>query len=450
MASSISAERRPLDDGEVLMISSASADNGGLAAFDGTVCGRIDNLKTHGIALRDGLFFRALSYSEPPRPMTDLLVYDAHGVFRYQRLDDVWGVHDILPRDGYTLAVSTGHNIIYRVEDGGRTTPWWGTGVREDTWHLNCLTEIGGDVFVSAFGRFDERRDWDRASEKNTGILMRVPDGEIVLSGLTQPHHPRWVDGSWLVCNSERGSLDAYDAAGRHLRSLALPLYPRGIAVGSRAIFVGSSRHRKASDPVPATVTILDRDDWSVIGEFALEWPEIYDLAIVPREILAGVANGFRTNPSRVRERDQLALFDAAGVQPLRVWATGHPIPAASMRTTFVATPPAAMKPRAIVEVPYRVSNDGDAIFITAPPNPISVCYRWYDDQGEPVGAGDWLHTPFGRALAPQETASGTFLVQAPQQPGRYTLAATLLQENVAWFDDVDAANGHRADIDVQ
>ena len=444
------AERSPLDDGEVLMISSSSEDNGGLAAFDGTVCGRIDNLKTHGLAFRDGLFFRALTYSEPPRPVSDLLVYDAHGVFRYQRLDDVWGVHDILPRDGHTLAVSTGHNIIYRIEDGGRTTPWWGTGVREDTWHLNCLTEINGDVYVSAFGMFDARRDWDRARDKSTGIVMRVPDGKVVLSGLTQPHHPRWVDGTWLVCNSAIGSLDAYDADGQLVRRLPLPLYPRGLAVGERAIFVGSSRHRKARDSVRATVTILDRNDWSVLGEFALEWPEIYDLAIVPREILTGVANGFRTNPNRVRERDQLAMFDAAGVQPRRVWATGQPIPAASMHVTFAAMPPASMKPQAIVEVPYRVRNDGDAIFITAPPHPVSVCYRWHDADGEPVGAGDWLHTPLARALAPNETMSATFLVQAPQQAGRYTLAATLLQENVAWFDDVDASNGHRAVVDVR
>jgi hypothetical protein len=251
------------------------------------------------------------------------------------------------------------------------------------------------------------------------------------------------------VCNSGRRTLDAYDAAGRLLRRRELPRYPRGLAFGSRSIFVGSSTHRLVQENVPGTVTILDRDDWSVTGAFDVEWPEIYDLVIVPREILAGVANGFRTNPTRVRERDQLALFDAAGVQPQRLWAVGEPIPRASLRATLDAAVPATMKPREIVGVPCRVSNDGDVLFVTAPPNPTYLCYRWYDMAGEQVGAGDWLHTPLGRALAPKETLSTTFLVQAPPQPGRYTLAATLLQVDVAWFDDVDASNGLRASVEV-
>lgn len=437
----------PLDAGDVLLISSAS-DNGGIAAFDGTVCGKIDGLKTHGLAFRDGRLFRALAYTEQPRPMTDLLVYDAHGVFRYQRLDDVWGAHDVLPRDGYTLVVATGHNIVYRVDDAG-ATPWWHTGAREDTWHVNCLTEVDGTVYMTAFGIFDARRAWDTDRDARSGVLVRLPDAHVVLSGLTQPHHPRWIDGTWVVCNSGKGTLDAYDPAGRLLRRRALPRYPRGVAVGERAIFVGSSTHRTDRSNQPATVTILARDDWSTIGEFDLEWAEIYDLVIVPRDIVAGVATGFRTNTHRVREQDQAALFDAAGVAPQRLWAVGEPIRRASLRATLRATVPTTMRPREIVEVPCTVANDADVIFVTAPPNPVYICYRWYDAAGEPVGAGEWLHTPLARALPPAERIAATFLVQAPEQPGRYTLAASLLQQNVAWFDDVDAANGQRTPVDV-
>jgi acetolactate synthase-1/2/3 large subunit len=441
----------PLDDGEVLMISSNTANAGGIAAFDGTVCGAVDGLRTQGLALRDGLFFRLLGYGQQPRPVVDLLVYDADGVLRYQRLDGVWGPHDVLPRDAHALVVATGDNTIYRVDESGRMSPWWRTAAQEDTWHLNCLAEVDGEVYVTAFGMFDARRDWDRDPSAATGVLLRMPDAEVVLSGLTQPHHPRWADGTWIVCNSGNGTLDAYDTAGRLVRRRELPRYPRGLAIGTRTIFVGSSTHRKIRTNRPrATVTMLDRADWSFVGAFdVVEWPEIYDLAIVPREILAGVANGFRTNAGRVQELDQLALFAAAGVQPRRLWAVGEPLPQASMRVALDASLPAAMRTREITRVPCRVSNRSDAMFITAPPNPIELCYRWYDAAGDPVGAGDWLHTPLGRALAPGETVATEFLVQAPAQPGRYTLGVTLLQENVAWFDDVDAANGLRAQVDV-
>jgi acetolactate synthase-1/2/3 large subunit len=272
-----------------------------------------------------------------------------------------------------------------------------------------------------------------------------------VLSGLTQPHHPRWVHGTWVLCNSGSASLDAYDEHGTLLRRALLPRYPRGLAIGTRAVFVGSSTNRSVPNPrPPAVVTVLDRADWSVIGTFALEWPEIYDLAIVPRELVAGVATGFRTNPSRVRQHDQFAMFAAAGVQPKRLWAVGEPLPHASLRATIDADVPPAMRAGEIITVPCRITNRGDALFVTAPPNPVHVCYRWYDGAGKPVGAGTWLHTPLGYALPPGEMAAGEFRVRAPEEPGRYTLAASLLQAGVAWFDDVDPSSGQRTGVDVE
>jgi hypothetical protein len=200
---------------------------------------------------------------------------------------------------------------------------------------------------------------------------------------------------------------------------------------------------------LPGTVTILDPNDWHVLGAFTVAWPEIYDLAIVPRAILAGVATGFRTNSARAREENQLAMFAAAGVQPQRLWAIGEPLPHGSLRATVRVTVPNAMKPREIRKLPCRVTNRGDALFVTAAPNPIHLCYRWYDEANEAVGAGDWLHTPLVKALAPNETIDTELVVQAPDRPGRYALAATLLQQNVAWFDDVDPANGQRTGVEV-
>lgn len=70
---------------------------------------------------------------------------------------------------------------------------------------------------------------------------------------------------------------------------------------------------------------------------------------------------------------------------------------------------------------------------------PVHVSYRWYD------AAGTRLDVPASRAkfqpaLAPGASQDVPLAVVVPDQPGEYQLSLTLLQENYAWFDDLDPA----------
>jgi hypothetical protein len=67
----------------------------------------------------------------------------------------------------------------------------------------------------------------------------------------------------------------------------------------------------------------------------------------------------------------------------------------------------------------------------------VHLTYHWLDQKGQVV-VFDGLRTPFPRDLNPGEGVKLNAFIRAPEQPGRYTLEITLVQEAVAWFPDRD------------
>jgi len=51
------------------------------------------------------------------------------------------------------------------------------------------------------------------------------------------------------------------------------------------------------------------------------------------------------------------------------------------------------------------------------------------------------LRTPLPGTLVPGERMTALLRVRAPAQAGSYVLRATLVQEGVAWFDELDPGN---------
>ncbi len=403
--------------------------------------------------MRDERLFRVIGCPEHARPCSDLLVYDASGVCRFDRLDDIGDPHDVLPRGHDVVISSSRENAVFSVRPSGEVSTLFSAEAPEDSWHLNGLVEVDGELYATAFGIFNQHRAWSRNRHVASGVLVRLHDGSVVLGGLTQPHSPRRFDGLWVVCNSALNEVAAYDDDGRVARSVRLGGYTRGLAVDENFLYVGesASRHINNGEAARASrVTILDRGDWSVVDSFDVDAAEIYDVLIVPERVADGAAIGFRTNASRVAQQDQLDMFATAGVKPRRLWAVGDPLPIASLRVEFFATIPSTLEASEVLVLPCTVKNNGDAIFVSAPPNPIEFCYRWFDEHDAPVGAGTWIHTPLPRALPPGESLEAAVRIEAPHAAGTYTLAVTLLQEGVAWFDDVSPAGGARGSVVVR
>ncbi len=120
-----------------------------------------------------------------------------------------------------------------------------------------------------------------------------------------------------------------------------------------------------------------------------------------------------------------------------------------SMRAPLEVALPRAVTARTVVTVPCMVKNDGDSSLVSGGKHPVFLSYRWYDARGDLTEVGHSVHTALTSVLEPGAAAELSMEIAAPQYEGRYLLAVALLQSEIAWFDDVDPANGVRTVVDV-
>ena len=435
----------------VLLVSGFGDDTGGgLYAVGEDGAEQLDPLSSTGLATADGQLVRLLRASLEPGYGSELLVYDERGVVRYLRLDEVDDPHDVVWHGEHYVVVSTTQNAILWVTPAGRIARRWAAPGNGDAWHLNSLTTVNGDLLAAAFGRFDRHRAWTESETRGAGLVFDVGSGRVVLDGLSRPHHPRLINGTWLVCNSQDRELLELNRAGVPLRRLRLRGWTRGIESSGRFLFVGESAGRDGfAGPARASVALVSRRSWRIVDRIELPCREVYDLLFVPPALLEGVRRGFRTNPLRTAEQAQHELFSAVGTRPARLWVTGEPLPAESCRVRIESTVPDTLRPGSLNRLECTVSNRGSAILASVPPNPVNVSYRWL---GGPPGIApeEGLRLPLPEPLPPGATARCRVTVKAPDTPGDYVLKITLVQEQVRWFDEVEAANSWTARIGVR
>src|SRR5207302_3889013 len=105
-------------------------------------------------------------------------------------------------------------------------------------------------------------------------------------------------------------ALPIYAATGHRVRQVELGSFTRGMAVTDEYLFVGESIQRKTTGKeTNGSFAVLRRSDLSLVARFSVPFREVSDIAVVPRALANGVKTGFRTNPLRVSETDQLQLF---------------------------------------------------------------------------------------------------------------------------------------------
>jgi hypothetical protein len=319
------------------------------------------------------------------------------------------------------IAVSTLSNSILWLTPSGEVTRTWQADGEGDAWHLNSLFPVNGTVVAAAFGRFSKHREWSNGRAAGAGIVFDLLSGADLVSGLSCPHDPRLVDGSWVVCNSGERELVVADASsGAITRRIGLQGWTRGLAVDELA-----------------SVAVIDRRTWSVVDRLPLPCQEVFDVVQVPAPLARGLRQGFRTNPLRTAEQDQHALFREAGVRPSRLWAVGEPLPAGACRVRVSVDVPEVVEAGTVSEYECTIANLGDAILVSAPPNPVHISYRW-------TGAGHTIEgarSVLAQTLPPGTEQSCRFSLRAPEAPGEYGLTVTLVQEHVAWFDHLDERN---------
>src|SRR5262249_11757668 len=91
----------------------------------------------------------------------------------------------------------------------------------EDRCHLNGLGLVHGRPrYATALGQTDTPAGW-REHKKDGGVLIDVDSNEVIVSGLSMPHAPRWYNGQLWVLDSGTGSIGVVEPQSGRYQSIA-------------------------------------------------------------------------------------------------------------------------------------------------------------------------------------------------------------------------------------
>ena len=118
--------------------------------------------------------------------------------------------------------------------------------VAEDRCHLTGLAMVDGHPgYVTACGKSDEAKGWEEGRTEG-GIVIDVRENQVVCSGLSMPHSPRWHDGKLWILNSGTGYLGYVDLAESSFVPVSFcPGYARGMATMGNFALISLSKARE-------------------------------------------------------------------------------------------------------------------------------------------------------------------------------------------------------------
>ena len=160
-------------------------------------------------------------------------------------------VHDLgVQADGEVLMVNTRFGCLAHTSDTHSFAPtWWPPFLPgpapNDRCHLNGLAMREGRPYaVTAISTTSEVDSW-REHRRDGGVVMEVPSGEVLCTGLSMPHSPRWFAGDLWLANAGTGELGRIEPGTTRFEAVAaLPGFARGLTFVDHYAVVGTSRPR--------------------------------------------------------------------------------------------------------------------------------------------------------------------------------------------------------------
>jgi hypothetical protein len=260
----------------------SGAGTGGLVCLHQGQTVTLDRMDSMGLAVYGGRLYRFV------RALHMIFVYTPDGLRTVINLPEARDVHDVLVDEEFIVCVSTGENEVLWLDHGGNLVRRWQAEGTGDAWHLNSVLHRGGRLYLSAFGEFTEHRAWS-GNTRNRGFVMDLDSGEKILTGLSAPHTPRFVDDDLIVCESHRQTLTIQNADGKR-REIKLTGFTRGLCWDERYLYVGESADRKAEVVADFShVTVLDRRTDQVVDQMRVPFTEIYDIVAIDPALAANM-----------------------------------------------------------------------------------------------------------------------------------------------------------------
>jgi len=241
-------------------------------------------------------------------------------------------IHDVVvDSDGRLIFVATLLNYLATLSSRHSCTPLWKPPfiskiVNEDRCHLNGLAMVEGKPgYVTAVSQSDVVDGW-RDKRRQSGCVIDVQSNEVILTGLSMPHSPRFYQGKLWLLNSGRGDFGYVDLErGKFEPVTFCPGYLRGLTFWGDYALVGLSKPRErtfsglelderlvAKDTEPRCgLMVINLKSGDIAEWLRLEGniTELYDVQVLP-EVKQPMALGFQTDEiSRIITLDEMADF---------------------------------------------------------------------------------------------------------------------------------------------
>ena len=158
-------------------------------------------------------------------------------------------VHDVvMAKNQKLLFINTDFSCLATLSANFSFEPLWQPPfirklAAEDRCHLNGLAMQSGEpTYATACSRTDTAAGW-RNHRVDGGIVMHIPNNEIIASGLSMPHSPRWYRGKLWLLNSGTGEFGFLNGE-RFMPITFCPGFVRGLAFFGDYALVGLSKLR--------------------------------------------------------------------------------------------------------------------------------------------------------------------------------------------------------------
>lgn len=215
-------------------------------------------------------------------------------------------VHDLgVDADGKLVFVNTLFGCLATTSETHSFRPLWRPPfisqiAAEDRCHLNGMAMVDGrPKYVTAVSQSDVADGW-RDRRQDGGVVIDVDSNEIIVSGLSMPHSPRFYDGKLWLLDSGTGYFGYADLTkGTFERVAFCPGYLRGLSFHGHFAIVGLSKQRgnrtfsglalddglreRDADP-RCGLQIIDLRTGDVVHWLRIEGiiEELYDVVIMP------------------------------------------------------------------------------------------------------------------------------------------------------------------------
>lgn len=239
--------------------------------------------------------------------------YIHRATYNTNRLD----VHDIEFGKGSLWGINTAFSCLCKFDVNYSFFPKWAPNfitelVPEDRCHLNGLAmENDEPKYVTALSQTNTKEGW-RENIMESGVLIEVPSGDIILQNLAMPHSPRIIEGELYVLESGTGKLLKVNPNTKSSEVVYnFNRFIRGLTYKDGIMIIGASKIRETSETFngldvkenskQAGIIVFDLKNTIVLGtiNYLTTVEEIFDVQLIDDSRKLAIIN---KNDERIKQ----------------------------------------------------------------------------------------------------------------------------------------------------